>query len=257
MGSSSCSTWAQLFQGMWNPPEPGLNSCPILCQADSYPLHHQGRTCQTISCIYLMYLSIFSIGYTALAWAIDTCLDGGYPGERNSNLLQYSYLETPHPQRSLVGYSPWGRKEWGHDWVTKQQQSLWGAYRVCMYTNLQLKSSQLTLGCRALVTPVISEKRGHGFLVVFTPHLFWHPSTGCILGVGLVLSLMSHSGQTESRVHVAASLRKLSAYLDDSGSQSRTFQEVGDQGSTSLPSAGFCLPLAAYFLFPLCWWLWN
>uniref|UniRef100_A0A8C5Z265 Focadhesin n=1 Tax=Marmota marmota marmota TaxID=9994 RepID=A0A8C5Z265_MARMA len=51
-------------------------------------------------------------------------------------------------------------------------------------------------------------------------------NTGCILGVGLVLSLMSHSSQTESRVHVAASLRKLSTYLDDSGSQSRTFQEV-------------------------------
>ena len=54
-----------------------------------------------------------------------------------------------------------------------------------------------------------------------------HPSTGCILGVGLVLSLMSHSSRMESRVHVAASLRKLSTYLDDSGSQSRTFQEVG------------------------------
>ncbi|ELW72499.1 hypothetical protein TREES_T100007071 [Tupaia chinensis] len=51
-------------------------------------------------------------------------------------------------------------------------------------------------------------------------------NTGCILGVGLVLSLMSHSNQMESRVHVAASLRKLSAYLDDSESQSRTFQEV-------------------------------
>ncbi|XP_033613540.1 focadhesin isoform X2 [Fukomys damarensis] len=51
-------------------------------------------------------------------------------------------------------------------------------------------------------------------------------STGCVLGVGLVLSLMSHSSQTESRVHVAASLRKLSAHLDASGSQSRTFQEV-------------------------------
>ncbi|KAK2492048.1 hypothetical protein MC885_001413, partial [Smutsia gigantea] len=50
--------------------------------------------------------------------------------------------------------------------------------------------------------------------------------TGCILGVGLVLSLMSHSSQMESRVHVAASLQKLSLYLDDSGSQSRTFQEV-------------------------------
>ncbi|XP_004677747.1 PREDICTED: focadhesin [Condylura cristata] len=51
-------------------------------------------------------------------------------------------------------------------------------------------------------------------------------NTGCILGVGLVLSLMSQSSQMESRVHVAASLRKLSTYLDDSGSQSRTFQEV-------------------------------
>uniref|UniRef100_A0A8C6CLD2 Focadhesin n=1 Tax=Moschus moschiferus TaxID=68415 RepID=A0A8C6CLD2_MOSMO len=58
----------------------------------------------------------------------------------------------------------------------------------------------------------------------FDPSLEYN--TGCILGVGLVLSLMSHSGQTESRVHVAASLRKLSTYLDDSGSQSRTFQEV-------------------------------
>nr|XP_045002394.1 focadhesin isoform X2 [Jaculus jaculus] len=51
-------------------------------------------------------------------------------------------------------------------------------------------------------------------------------NTGCILGAGLVLSLMSHSSQTESRVHVAASLQKLSTYLDDSGNQSRTFQEV-------------------------------
>ncbi|XP_040613114.1 focadhesin isoform X1 [Mesocricetus auratus] len=51
-------------------------------------------------------------------------------------------------------------------------------------------------------------------------------NTGCVLGVGLALSLMSHSSHVESRVHVAASLRKLSTYLDDSGSQSRTFQEV-------------------------------
>uniref|UniRef100_F7BM63 Focadhesin n=1 Tax=Monodelphis domestica TaxID=13616 RepID=F7BM63_MONDO len=51
-------------------------------------------------------------------------------------------------------------------------------------------------------------------------------NTGCILGVGLVLSLMSHSSQTESRVHIATSLRKLSTYLDESGDQSRTFQEV-------------------------------
>ncbi|KAL1777267.1 focadhesin isoform X1 [Sigmodon hispidus] len=58
----------------------------------------------------------------------------------------------------------------------------------------------------------------------FDPSLEYN--TGCVLGVGLTLSLMSHSSHTESRVHVAASLRKLSTYLDDSGNQSRTFQEV-------------------------------
>ena len=29
-----------------------------------------------------------------------------YPGEGNGNPLQYSYLENPHGQRSLAGYSP-------------------------------------------------------------------------------------------------------------------------------------------------------
>ncbi|MGH0124799.1 UNVERIFIED_CONTAM: hypothetical protein FKN15_074500, partial [Acipenser sinensis] len=51
-------------------------------------------------------------------------------------------------------------------------------------------------------------------------------STGCILGVGLVLSLMSHSSQTESRVHVAVTLDKLLDSLDESSSQGRMLQEV-------------------------------
>ena len=33
------------------------------------------------------------------------------PGEGNGNPLQYSFLENPHVQRSLVGYSPWGRQD--------------------------------------------------------------------------------------------------------------------------------------------------
>ena len=33
------------------------------------------------------------------------------PGGRHGNPLQYSCLEKPHGQRSLAGYSPWGRKE--------------------------------------------------------------------------------------------------------------------------------------------------
>ena len=36
---------------------------------------------------------------------------GRSPGEGNSNPLQYSCLEDSHEQRSLVGYSLWGRKE--------------------------------------------------------------------------------------------------------------------------------------------------
>ena len=35
---------------------------------------------------------------------------GRSPGEGNGNPLQYSCLENPHEQRSLVGYSPWDHK---------------------------------------------------------------------------------------------------------------------------------------------------
>lgn len=96
-----------------------------------------------------------------------------------------------------------------------------------------------------------------GFLWFLTTSSFWLPSTGCILGVGLVLSLLSHSGQTESRVHVAASLRRLSAHLDDgSGSRSRTFQEVGAGAQAPSPS-GFGSLVAADFLLGTFWWPWT
>ena len=36
---------------------------------------------------------------------------GRSPGVGNGNPLQCYCLENPHGQRSLVGYSPWGRKE--------------------------------------------------------------------------------------------------------------------------------------------------
>ena len=35
------------------------------------------------------------------------------PGGGNGNPLEYSCLENPHGQSSLVGYSPWGHKELG------------------------------------------------------------------------------------------------------------------------------------------------
>ena len=36
---------------------------------------------------------------------------GRYPARGHGNPLRYSCLENPHGQRSLAGYSPWGRKE--------------------------------------------------------------------------------------------------------------------------------------------------
>uniref|UniRef100_A0A8D0BRD5 Focadhesin n=1 Tax=Salvator merianae TaxID=96440 RepID=A0A8D0BRD5_SALMN len=51
-------------------------------------------------------------------------------------------------------------------------------------------------------------------------------NTGCILGAGLVLSLLSQSGLMNSEAHVSASLHKLCKYLDDAEDQSRTFQET-------------------------------
>ena len=36
---------------------------------------------------------------------------GRYLGGGHGNPLQYSCLENPHGQRSLLGYSPWGRLE--------------------------------------------------------------------------------------------------------------------------------------------------
>ena len=42
---------------------------------------------------------------------------GRSPGEGNGNPLQYSCLENPHGQRSLVGFCPWGSQRVGvrHD----------------------------------------------------------------------------------------------------------------------------------------------
>ena len=42
---------------------------------------------------------------------------GRYPGRGHGNPLQYSCLENPHGQQSLVGYNPWDCKEWN---ITEQ-----------------------------------------------------------------------------------------------------------------------------------------
>ena len=50
--------------------------------------------------------SAFNAGVLASTPGLGRC-----PGEGNGKPLQYSCLEDPHGQRSLVGYNPRGRKE--------------------------------------------------------------------------------------------------------------------------------------------------
>ena len=54
---------------------------------------------------------------------------GRSPGGRSDNPLQYSCLKKSQRQRSLVGYSPWGRKD--SDTTEQQQQcpeEEWGGF---------------------------------------------------------------------------------------------------------------------------------
>ena len=51
---------------------------------------------------------------------------GWSPGGSHNNPLQYSCLENPYGQRSLVDYSPWSRKESGTtEWLSRAQHSTW------------------------------------------------------------------------------------------------------------------------------------
>ncbi|KAM6909393.1 focadhesin [Xenentodon cancila] len=58
----------------------------------------------------------------------------------------------------------------------------------------------------------------------FNPHLEYN--TGCVLGLGLVLSALCSSGQTEQHVRVSRTLDKLLSNLQDSSGRGRMLQEV-------------------------------
>ena len=69
-------------------------------------------------------LSLLSLGLMGFPGKESTCNIGSIPGLGRSpggghdNPLQYSCLENPHGQRSLVGCSPWSCKE---SYMTERQ----------------------------------------------------------------------------------------------------------------------------------------
>ena len=54
----------------------------------------------------------YPLQFSGLENSNDCISPCGHTGGGYGNLLQYSYLENPHGQRSLASYGPWGRKEW-------------------------------------------------------------------------------------------------------------------------------------------------
>ena len=64
---------------------------------------------------------------------------GRSPGEGHGNPLQYSCLENPHGQRSLVGYSPWGHKESG---ITEHSSTHIHTQRPTLFLKANLGSSK-------------------------------------------------------------------------------------------------------------------
>ena len=67
------------------------------------------------------------------------------PGGRHGNPLQYSCLENPHGQKSLVGYIPWGRKEMD---MTERLSTAW--YITTATTQEQWRTSQQASNSQSL-----------------------------------------------------------------------------------------------------------
>ena len=73
MGFSSGSMWARLFQGMWNPPEPGLKPMSPILAGRFLPTAPPGRN---LSNVYFMYL--FDVFICFLHWVHSTGMGHGH-----------------------------------------------------------------------------------------------------------------------------------------------------------------------------------
>ena len=63
--------------------------------------------------------------------------EGKCPGGGHGSPLQYSCLENPHGPRSLVGYSPWCRKE--SDTTKQLSIYIYTHMCVCIYISVYIK----------------------------------------------------------------------------------------------------------------------
>ena len=72
---------------------------------------------------------------------------GRFPRGEHGYPLQYSCLENPHGQKSLVGYSAWSHRV-GHIWPTKPSTVWsWVASAVTAWSRVSVPHQRLSLGC--------------------------------------------------------------------------------------------------------------
>ena len=94
---------------------------------------------------------------------------GRYPVGGHSNPLQYSGLDTPHGQRSLVGYSPWSPKVLD---MTEQLSSLCSLTRLIFFLKRRgIFSPHFSLTSREQIFYYV-----HGFVISKCPyfsHILW------------------------------------------------------------------------------------
>ena len=103
----------------------------------------------------------------------DLCLISGLgrsPGDRLVNPLQYSCLENPPGQRSLVDHSPWGHKE-----LDMTEQLITAQHSLCHVTAVAV----IAFTVRWTVTVSVCVK----FTRPMSSHLFKHLSRCCCEGI--------------------------------------------------------------------------
>ena len=106
----SDSLWLHGLYSPWNSPNQntGVGSFSLL--QGIFPT--QGSNPGLPWCI-----PAYSVGYLGSVPGLGRSSGGGH-----GNPPQYSFLEHPHGQKSLVGYDPWAHRV-RHHWVTKHTQA--------------------------------------------------------------------------------------------------------------------------------------
>ena len=103
-----------------NLPAPGIEPRSPALQANSFPSEPPGKSIWPHAYMFTFMYVLHGASQTALVVKNPPASAGDVrdadsipglersPGEGRDNPFQYSCLENPNGQRSLVGYSPWG-----------------------------------------------------------------------------------------------------------------------------------------------------